>query len=190
MEKDRDYFKKLLASGQLDALYEELFALLGQRKSDDRLIAAKFDDLTLLSGKRTVLEQHQELGMLSMGEFNTEMSRHNAALLDLLNELPHAAFLSKTQAGAASPTAWGIPAVVANGLYWVLSTLIGMIWGGSLIQQNYLTAALTGLSLLLCMPLTYQWLSDLTHIRLRNSLRIALVFLLLFVGLSYATNAS
>ena len=72
MEKNRAYFKNLLAEHSLEILYDELFALLSwhQTKYGDKIIAEKYDELVLLSGKLNSVQQSQQLGAISPEELD------------------------------------------------------------------------------------------------------------------------
>ncbi|MCC6279323.1 MAG: hypothetical protein IT262_01890 [Saprospiraceae bacterium] len=53
MEKNREYFKTLLAENASEALFDELFILFKSHpmRLNDRVVADKYDALVLLSGK-------------------------------------------------------------------------------------------------------------------------------------------
>ena len=72
MEKNRTYFKNLLAEHALDILYDELFALMEAHQSGhpDKVIAEKHDELVLLSGKMNSVQQSHQMGTISPGELN------------------------------------------------------------------------------------------------------------------------
>ena len=94
MEKNRAYFKTLLAENATEALFEELFALINTHnmRHADRLVSDKYDALVLLSGKLNAVQENHHLGLIDAGDLNTEVNRVNFALLDLLNDLPDSFF--------------------------------------------------------------------------------------------------
>jgi len=192
MEKNREYFKNLLAEHLLDILYDDLFALMSQHQARhrDKFITEKHDELVLLSGKLNSVQQSQRLGTISPEELNIEVSRINFALLDLLNDLPDSFFQEVKNLENVSPTDGKkhvtIPASLSNGLFWMASAFMAMVTLGSLIQKNWVTFALTLLATLICMPATFHFLADKLKISLSGSIRVLLIIVLTSVGLSFA----
>lgn len=195
MEKNRAYFKNLLAEHSLDILYDELFALMEAHQSAraDKAIAEKHDELVLLSGKMNSVQQSHAIGAISPGELNIEISRINHALLDLLNDLPDSFFQQvqhvDTDMATGAKKQIGIPAGIGKGLFWMGSVLMLMITLGSLVQGNYLCFAFTALASLICLPPTFDFLTAQLNVTLSNSVRVLLIIVLTSVGLSYAAPA-
>jgi hypothetical protein len=192
MEKNREYFKNLLADNAQDTLYDELFALLSWHKTryTDRIVAEKYDELVLLSGKLNSLQQGSQLGTLSVQDFHTEMSRINFALLDLLNDLPDSFFQQSRQTDVpvvtGVKTQYGIPAGLKNGLFWMGAVIMGMITGGSAVQGNWIPFAFTLLASLICLPPTFDYVTNRLGISVSGSIRVLLIVVLTVVGLSFA----
>ena len=193
MEKNRAYFKRLLAENLLDALYEDLFGLLDGHPAaqTDPWIAEKHDELVLLSGKLNIVQQNLRIGAISPAEAGLETSRINAALLELLNELPDSFF--EASARPASPntdpnTRIGIPSGFGKGLFWTGGVFLTMISLGSMLLHNWVTFAFLVPATLLCLPPTFQWMAGLLNINLSGSLRALLIVVLSSVGLSQASN--
>ena len=195
MEKNRTYFKNLLAEHALDILYDELFALMEAHQSGhpDKVIAEKHDELVLLSGKMNSVQQSHQMGTISPGELNIEISRINHALLDLLNELPDAFFEEvqhvDTDVATGVKKQIGIPAGIGKGLFWMGSVLVLMIALGSLVQGNYLTFALTALASLICLPPSFDFMAAQLNVAISNSVRVLFIIVLTSVGLSFAAPA-
>ncbi|MCC6461126.1 MAG: hypothetical protein IT260_11685 [Saprospiraceae bacterium] len=190
MEKNRAYFKRLLAENLLDALYEDLFALLDGHPAaqTDPWMAEKHDELVLLSGKLNSVQQNLRIGAISPAESNIETSRINAALLELLNELPDSFFQQARPEAEARTTSIGIPTGLGSGLFWTGAVFLMMISLGSLILHNWITFAFLLTATLLCMPPAFQWIADRLQVHLSGSLRVLLIVVLCSVGLSLATN--
>lgn len=190
MEKNRAYFKTLLADNALDTLIDEMFTLLTFHKMryKDRVVADKYDTLVLISGQLNAARENQQLGMSSPEEFNIEINRLNAAVLDLLNDLPDTFFEQATEAETVVPGPQKkiqIPTGIGNGLFWMASVFMMMVCGGSLIQGNWIPFAFTLVATLICLPPAYHILTQQLRISLSNSMRILLVIVLTFVGLSF-----
>lgn len=189
MEKNREYFKKLLAENELEALFEELFTLLATYKTrfKDRVTAEKYDNLVLLSGKLNAAQESNQLGITSAAELNTEASRVNFALLELLNELPESVFQPEPPATAVdAPKQLSIPSGVGNGLFWMGSVFMMMICLGSAVQKNWITFVFTLVATLICLPPGYHFLAQQFKISISNSIRVLLIIVLSSVGLAYA----
>ncbi len=193
MEKNLAYFKKLLADHSLDILYDELFALMNSylARRKDKLVAEKHDELVLLSGKRNSLEQSLQLGTMSNEEWNLEIGRLNYALLDLLNELPEAFFQQvqdvDTGVVAGTKKQYGIPSGIGKGLFWMGSVVMLMITLGSMVQHNWTTTVFTGIATLLCLPPSFDFITDRLRVSLSNSVRVLAIIVLTSIGLSFAT---
>ena len=193
MEKNLAYFKKLLADHSLDILYDELFALMNNylARRKDKLVAEKHDELVLLSGKRNSLEQSLQLGTMSNEEWNLEIGRLNYALLDLLNELPEAFFQQvqdvDTGVVAGTKKQYGIPSGIGKGLFWMGSVVMLMITLGSMVQHNWTTTVFTGIATLLCLPPSFDFITDRLRVSLSNSVRVLAIIVLTSIGLSFAT---
>lgn len=193
MEKNLAYFKKLLADHSLDILYDELFALMNSylARRKDKLVAEKHDELVLLSGKRNSLEQGLQLGTMSNEEWNLEIGRLNYALLDLLNELPEAFFQQvqdvDTGVVAGTKKQYGIPSGIGKGLFWMGSVVMLMITLGSMVQHNWTTTVFTGIATLLCLPPSFDFITDRLRVSLSNSVRVLAIIVLTSIGLSFAT---
>lgn len=193
MEKNLAYFKKLLADHSLDILYDELFALMNNylARRKDKLVAEKHDELVLLSGKRNSLEQGLQLGTMSNEEWNLEIGRLNYALLDLLNELPEAFFQQvqdvDTGVVAGTKKQYGIPSGIGKGLFWMGSVVMLMITLGSMVQHNWTTTVFTGIATLLCLPPSFDFITDRLRVSLSNSVRVLAIIVLTSIGLSFAT---
>lgn len=196
MEKNRAYFKKLLADHSLEILYDELFALLSwhQTKYGDKIIAEKYDELVLLSGKLNSVQQSLQLGTIDPEDMNTEVSRINHALLDLLNELPDSFFQQVQHVDTAVATGakklYTISPGIGNGLFWMGSMVMLMITLGSAVQKNWITVVFTLLATLICMPPTFEFLANKFKISLSGSIRVLLIIVLTSVGLSFAPPAA
>ncbi|HOY04570.1 MAG TPA: hypothetical protein PLO67_04145 [Saprospiraceae bacterium] len=191
MEKNRAYFKALLADNALDTLFDELFTLLSFHKMryKDRVVDDKYDALVLLSGKLNAARESNQLGMSSPEDFNTELSRVNFSLLELLNDLPDSFFEQAKEAETIVPGAKKevkIPPGIGNGLFWMASVFMMMICLGSLFQHNMIPFAFTLVATVICLPPAYDFLSRSLGIALSNSIRILLVIVLTSVGLSFA----
>ena len=195
MEKNRAYFKKLLADHSLEILYDELFALLSwhQTKYGDKVVAEKSDELVLLSGKLNSAQQNQQLGTISPEDLNTEVSRINFALLDLLNDLPDSFFQQAQHVDTAVATGakklYTIPAGIGNGLFWMGSVVMLMITLGSMVQKNWITFAFTFFATLICMPPAFDFFANKFKISLSGSVRVLLIIVLTSVGLSFAASS-
>ena len=195
MEKNREYFKNLLADNAQDTLYDELFALLSWHKTryTDRTVAEKYDELVLLSGKLNSLQQGSQLGTLSVQDYHTEMSRINFALLDLLNDLPDTFFQQIRQTDVQAITGvkkqYGIPSGLKNGLFWMGAVIMLMLTGGSAVQGNWITFAFTLLATLICLPPVFDYCTSRLHISVSGSIRVLLIIVLTSVGLSFAPPA-
>jgi hypothetical protein len=189
MEKNREYFKNLLADNAVDTLFDELFTLLTFHKMrfKDRIVTEKYDALVLLSGKLNSVQESNQLGMTSAEEFNTELSRVSFSVLELLNSLPDSFFEQAKEAEMVVPgerKEVGIPAGIGNGLFWMASVFMMMVCLGSLFQHNWLAFAFTLAATVICLPPAYSFLAQKAGISLSNSIRILLVIVLTFVGLS------
>ena len=192
MEKNRDYFKDLLAGNAQDQLYEELFALLTwyQQHYPDKAVSEKYDELVLLSGKLNALQQSNRLGTITMDELNTEMSRVNAAMLELLNGLPDV-FFERAQAADMAVTTgakklYAIPSALGAGLFWMATAIMMMITLGSMVQHNWITFGFTLAATLICLPPAFDYLADKFGISLSGSVRVLLIAALTSIGLSFA----
>ena len=195
MEKDREYFKSLLADNATDTLIDELFTLLSFHKMRyrDRVVTDKYDALVLLSGKLNAARESNQLGMISPEDFNTELSRINFSLLELLNDLPDSFFAQAEEAETVVPgpkKQLSIPAGISNGLFWMATVFMMMICLGSLIQHNMIPFACTLVATVICLPPAYDFLARKTGVTLSNSIRILLVIVLTAVGLSFAPKQS
>lgn len=192
MEKNREYFKTLLAKNELDVLFGELFDCLNvhQKQFQDKLVGEKYDELILLSGKLNAAQESNQLGLSNSSELNTEVNRVNFAVLELLNDLPDTLFQPVQNAGIAVATRGtkqiGIPGSVGNGLFWMGSMIMMMIALGSMVQHNWITATITTIATLICLPPSYHFLTDQFKIGLSNSVRILLILVLTSIGLSFA----
>ncbi len=192
MEKNREYFKNLLAEHSLDILYDDLFALMSQYQARhrDKFIAEKHDELVLLSGKLNSVQQSHRVGAISPEELNIEVSRINFALLDLLNDLPDSFFQQNESATGNSPNGakkhFAISSGLSNGLFWMASAFMMLITLGSLVQENWITSVFTLLATLICIPATFHFLSNKLNISLSGSIRVLLIIVLTSVGLSFA----
>lgn len=191
MERNREYFKDLLADNAQDTLFDELFTLFSFHKMrfKDRVVSEKNDALVLLSGKLNAAQESHQLGMTSAEEYNMELSRVNYSILELLNELPDSFFAQAIQAENNPPGATrqiSISAGLGNGLFWVASVFVMMVSLGSLIQHNIIPFVFTLVAALVCMPPAYQFLSQKLGVSLSNSVRVLLVIVLTAVGLSFA----
>lgn len=189
MEKNRAYFKTLLAENATEALFDELFALIQAHnmRHSDRLVSDKYDALVLLSGKLNAVQENHHLGLIEAAELNTEVNRVNFALLELLNDLPDSFFQQVHHHIAAdTPKQVSIPSGLGNGLFWMSAAFMMMICLGSLIQQNWIPFAFTLAATIICLPPSYHFLTQQFRISLSNSVRILLVVVLTAVGLSFA----
>lgn len=192
MEKNRAYFKKLLADHSLEILYDELFALLSwhQSKYADKVVAEKYDELVLLSGKLNSIQQSGQLGTVNPEEMNTEISRINYALLDLLNDLPDSFFQQAQHVDTAVATGakklYAIPSGIGKGLFWMGSVIMLMITLGSMVQKNWITFAFTAVATLICMPPAFDFFADKFRVSVSGSVRVLLIIVLTSVGLSFA----
>ena len=189
MEKNRAYFKTLLAENATEALFEELFALINSHnmRHADRLVSDKYDALVLLSGKLNAVQENHHLGLIDAGDLNTEVNRVNFALLDLLNDLPDSFFQQAHHHIAAdTPKQVTIPSGIGNGLFWMSAAFMMMICLGSLIQQHWIPFAFTLAATIICLPPSYHFLTRQFRISLSNSIRILLVIVLTALGLSFA----
>lgn len=192
MEKNLAYFKKLLADHSLDILYDELFALMNGylARRTDKLVSEKHDELVLLSGKRNSLEQSLQLGTISSEEWNLEIGRLNYALLDLLNELPETFFQQvqdvDTSVADGTKKQYGIPAGIGKGLFWMGSVIMLMITLGSMVQHNWTTTVFTFIATLICLPPSFDFISERLRISLSSSVRVLAIIVLTSIGLSFA----
>jgi len=189
MEKNRAYFKTLLAENATEALFDELFALFNTHKPGhtDRVVSDKYDALVLLSGKLNAVQANHHLGIIDAGDLNTEVNRVNFAVLELLNDLPDS-FFQQAQHHIAAVTnkQVSIPSGIGNGLFWMSAAFMMMICLGSLIQRNWIPFAFTLAATIICLPPSYHFLAQQFRITLSNSIRILLVIVLTAVGLSFA----
>lgn len=192
MDKNRAYFKDLLAENAQEQLYEELFSLLAwyQSRYTDKAVSEKYDELVLLSGKLNALQQSNRLGTITLDELNMEMSRLNAAVLELLNGLPDLFFQriadTDTAVATGAKKRYGIPASLGAGMFWMGSVIMGLIALGSLIQHNYVTFGFTVLATLICLPPAFDYLADKFGVSLSGSVRVLLIAALTSIGLSFA----
>lgn len=190
MEKNREYFKTLLADNALDTLIDELFTLLSFHKMryKDRVVTEKYDALVLISGKLNAARESQQLGMSSPEDFNTELSRVNFSVLEMLNDLPDTFYAQANEAEKVVPgekKQIQIPSGLGNGLFWMASVFIMMVCLGSLIQGNYIPFAFMLVATVICLPPSYHFLSQQLGVSVSNSIRVLLVIVLTFTGLSF-----
>lgn len=189
MQRNREYFKNLLAENETDTLVDELFTLFSFHKMrfKDRRVDDKYDTLVLLSGKLNAARESHQLGMTSVEEFGIETNRINSSILEMLNDLPDTFFEQAKDAEQIVPGKQKeiqIPTGISNGLFWMASVFVMMIGGGLAIQGNWLPFAFTLAAIVICFPPSYHFLARSLSISLSNSIRILLVIVLTFVGLS------